>query len=46
MTNVYFVEAIKLGHGNRDRLGNRGGHAPTMEIVLGFKGWTTKLRMN
>ena len=31
MTNVYFVEAIKLGHGNGDRLGNHGGHASTME---------------
>ena len=28
-----FAEAIKLGHGNGDRLGNHGGHAPTMEIV-------------
>ena len=45
MTNVCFVEAIKLGHGNGDQLGNRGGHAPTMEIVLVFKGWTTRLRM-
>ena len=46
MTNVCFVEAIKLGHGNGDRLGNRDGHAPTMEIVLVFKGWTTRLRMD
>ena len=38
MTNVCFEEAIKLGHGNRDRIGNQGGHAPTMEIVLVFKG--------
>ena len=45
MTNVYFTEAIKLGHGNGDRLGNHGGHAP-MEIVLVFKGWTTRLRMD
>ena len=45
MTNVCFAEAIKLGHGNGDQLGNRGGHAPTMEIVLVFKGWTTRLRM-
>ena len=45
MTNVCFVEAIKLGHGIRDRLGNQGGHAPTMEIVSVFKGWTTRLRM-
>ena len=45
MTNVCFAEAIKLGHGNGDRLGNRGGHAPMMEIVSVFKGWTTRLRM-
>ena len=45
MTNVCFAEAIKLGHGNGDQLGNRGGHAPTMEIILVFKGWMTKLRM-
>ena len=45
MTNVCFAEAIKLGHGNGDRLGNRVGYAPTMEIVLVFKGWTTRLRM-
>jgi hypothetical protein len=32
-------------NGNGDRLGNRGGHAPTMEIVSVFKGWTTRLRM-
>ena len=45
MTNVCFAEAIKLGHGNEDRLGNRDCHAPTMEIVSVFKGWTTRLRM-
>ena len=45
MTNVCFTEAIKLGHGNGDRLGNQGGHAPTMEIVLVFKGLMTRLRM-
>ena len=45
MTNVCFAEAIKLGHGNGDRLGNQGGHAPMMEIVSVFKGWTTRLRM-
>ena len=33
MTNVCFAEAIKLGHGNGDQLGKRGGHAPTMEII-------------
>ena len=45
MTNVCFAEAIKLGHGNRDLLGKQGCHAPTMEIVSVFKGWTTMLRM-
>ena len=45
MTNMCFAEAIKLGHGNGDQLGNHGCHAPTIEIVLVFKGWTTRLRM-
>ena len=45
MTNVCFAEAIKLGHGNGDQLGNQGGHAPTMEIVSVFKRWTTRLMM-
>ena len=45
MTNVCFAEANKLVHGNGDQLGNRGGHAPTMEIISFFKGWTTRLRM-
>ena len=45
MTNMCFVEAIKLGHSNGDQLGNQGGHAPTMEIVSVFKGWMTRLRM-
>ena len=45
MTNVCFAEVIKLGHGNGDQLDNQGCHAPTMEIVLIFKGWTTRLRM-
>ena len=46
VTNVCFAEVIKLGHDNGDRLGNHGGHAPTMEIVSVFKGWTTRLRMD
>ena len=41
VTNMCFVEPIELGHGNRDRLGNQGCHAPMMEIVLVFKGWTS-----
>ena len=45
MTNVCFAEAIKLGHSNGDQLGNQSCHAPTMEIVSVFKGWTTRLRM-
>ena len=43
MTNMCFAEAIKLGHGNGDQLGNC--HAPMMEIVSVFKGWMTRLRM-
>ena len=46
VTNVCFAEAIKLDHGNEDQLGNHGGHAPTMEIVSVFKGWTIRLRMD
>ena len=45
VTNMCFVETIELGHGNGDRLGNHGG-APMMEIVLVFKGWTTRLRID
>ena len=46
VTNVCFAETIKLGHGNGDRLGDHGGHASTMEIILVFKGWTTRLRID
>ena len=46
VTNVCFVEAIKLGHGNGDQLGYHGGHVPMMEIVSVFKGWTIRLRMD
>ena len=45
VTNVCFAEAIKLGHSNGNSLGNHGCHAPTMEIISIFKGWTTRLRM-
>ena len=41
MINMCFTDAIKLGHDNGDRLGNQGGHAPTMEIISVFKGWTS-----
>ena len=40
-----FAEAIKLGHGNGDQLGNQGCYAPTLEIVSVFKEWTTRLRI-
>jgi hypothetical protein len=46
MTNMCFAEAIKLGHGNRDRLGNRGGHAPTMKIVSVFQRMDDKVKDN
>ena len=41
VTNMCFAETIELGHGNGDRLGNHDGHAPMMEIVSVFKGWTS-----
>ena len=44
MTNVYFAEVIKLGHGNGYRLGHRGCHAPTMEIVLVFQRMDDKVK--
>ena len=46
VTNVCFAEAIKLGHGNGDYLGNYGFHAPIDEIISVFKGWTARLRMD
>ena len=45
MTNMCFADAIKLGHGNGNSLDNHGCHAPMMEIISVFKGWTTRLRM-
>ena len=44
VTNVCFAEAIRLGHGNRDRLGYHGGHAPTMEIILVFQRMDDKVK--
>ena len=44
VTNVCFAEAIKLGHGNGDRLGYHGGHAPTMEIILVFQKMDNKVK--
>ena len=35
---------IKLGHGNGDRLGYHGGHAPTMEIILVFQKMDNKVK--
>ena len=44
VTNMCFVEAIKLCHGNEDRLGYHGGHAPTMEIILVFQRMDDKVK--
>ena len=44
MTNVCCADAIKLGHGNGDRLCNYGCHAPTMEIVSVFKALDDKAK--
>ena len=46
VTNMCFAEAIKLGHDNGDQLGYHDGHSPTMEIILVFKGWMTRLKMD
>ena len=43
VTNVYFAETIELGHGNGDRLGNHGCHAPTIKIVSVFQGMDDKV---
>ena len=44
VTNVCSAEAIKLGHGNRDRLGNHDGYAPTMEIISIFQRMDDKVK--
>ena len=44
MTNVCFTEAIKLGHGNGDQLGNRGGHAPIDRNYFGFQRMDNKAK--
>ena len=37
MTNVCFAEAIKLGHGNEDRLGNQSWSCPYDGNCFGFQ---------
>ena len=44
MTNVCFAEAIKLSHGNRDRLGNHGCHAPIDGNRFGFQKMDIKVK--
>ena len=44
MTNVCFVEAIKLGHGNDDRLDNYGFHAPVDENRFSFQKMDDKVK--
>ena len=44
VTNVCFVEAIKLGHGNGDQLGYYDGHAPTMKNHFSFQMMDDKVK--
>ena len=44
MTNVCFAEAIKLGHGNGDRLGNQGGSCPYDGNHFGFQRMDDKVK--
>ena len=44
MTNVYFTEAIKLGHGNGNWLGNNDGHAPNDGNRFGFQRMDDKVK--
>ena len=44
VTNVCFVEAIKLGHSNGDRLGYHGGHAPDDGNYFGFQRMDDKVK--
>jgi len=44
MTNVYFVEAIKLGHGNGNWLGNHGCHAPINGNCFSFQRMHDKVK--
>ena len=45
MTNVCFVEAIKLGHGNGDQLGNHGCHiCPYNGNHFGFQRMDDKVK--
>ena len=40
VTNVCFA----VGHDNGDRLGNQGGHGPTMEIISVFQRMNDKVK--
>ena len=44
MTNVYFVEAIKLGHGNGDRLGQSRWSCPYDGNRFGFQRMDDKVK--
>ena len=44
MTNVCFAEATKLGHGNGDRLGNQGCHAPIDGNCFSFQRMNDKVK--
>jgi hypothetical protein len=44
VTNVCFVEASKLGHGNGDCLGNYGFHAPIDGNHFSFQRMNDKVK--
>ena len=44
MTNVCFADAIKLDHGNGDRLGNQSCHAPYDGNHFGFQRMDDKVK--
>ena len=44
VTNMCFAEVIKLGHGNGDRLGYHGGHAPYDGNHFGFQRMDDKVK--
>ena len=46
MTNVCFAEAIKLGYGNEDQLGNQICHAPLNGNRFGFQRMDDKVKDN
>ena len=44
MTNMYFAEAIKLGHGNGDRLGQSWMSCPYDENRFSFQRMDDKVK--